>query len=396
MSRNLGQDGYSALNSLLSLLYVLAVPIITIQTTITKFVAQFTAKDEHANVRRLFIDSLKRVGILGFVLAGAIVIGTPYIRDFLKIESNIVILISGLLVFVMFMMPVIWAALQGREQFGFLGISYFVNFTTKCGLGILFAIIGWGVGGVLLGVVLAFVAGFIVAAWPIREVLAPTLDEDTVNNWEIYRFALPVVVSLFFLSWFCNIDIGWVRHFYGDTSEGLTLAGYYATASIVGKSFLFLPIGIVLALIPKVSRLKAMGENPIPILIRGLALDIALSAVGIVACLVLARYLALFLAKTDAPELVMLIKYFGIAITPVAATLILANYNLANEQYWFLLLLVPITILTFGGIWLYHPTPLTVLFIMGIGGFALFLSVLTLTILAHKTTNSEPEADSAA
>jgi len=396
MSRNLGPDGYSALNSLMSLLFVVAIPVITIQTTMAKYVAQYSAMGEYANIRRLFLESLKRVGILAFALMSLIIIGAPLIGGFLNIEKNTPVVVSGLLVFVMFMMPVFWAVLQGREQFGFLGMSYFANFTTKCGIGILFAILGWGVGGVLLGVVIAFVASFAVAIWPIREAMAPTLDEETLEMREIYKFAAPVVVALFFLSWFCNVDIALVRHFYGDAGEGLKLAGYYATASIVGKSFLFLPIGIVLAIIPKVSRKKALGENPIPVLMRGLILDIALSIVGIIACIVLGRYLALFLAKTDAPELVGLIKFFGIAITPVAATTILVNYNLANEQYRFIWALVPITILTFAGIWLFHGTLMTVLYIIGSGGFTLFMIILLLTILSHRKTAPEPAPDSAA
>ncbi len=396
MSRNLGPDGYSALNSLMSLLFVIAVPIITIQTTITKFVAQYDARGEDANIRRLFIESVKRVGILAFVLMSLIILGAPLIADFLNIDKNTPVVVSGLLVFVMFMMPVFWAILQGREQFGFLGMSYFANFTAKCGIGILFAILGWGVGGVLLGVVLSFVASFVVAIWPVREALAPTLDEETIEMREIYRFALPVVAALLPLSFFCNLDIALVRHFFGGTVEGLKLAGYYATASIIGKSFLFLPIGIVLALIPKVSRKKTTGENPIPVLMRGLILDIVLSAIGIVACFALAPYLASFLAKTDAPELVALIKFFGVAITPVAASTILVNYNLVNEQYRFIWMLAPITILTFAGICLFHGTLMTVLYIIAAGGLALFVSILLFTIISHRKNNIGPLPDDAA
>ena len=384
MSRNLGPDGYSALNSLMSLLYVTAIPIITIQTTITKFVAQFTARGEDANVRRLLVESLKRVSILAFVLMSLTILGAPLIGGFLNIDKNTPVIVSGLIIFVMFLMPVFWAVLQGREQFGFLGISYFTDFTTKCGLGIAFALIGWGVGGVLFGVALSFLLAFAVAIWPIREVMAPRLDEDTLDMMEIYKFAAPVMVALFFLGFFCNVDIALVRHFYGEADEGLRLAGYYATASIIGKSFLFLPLGIVLALIPKVSRKKAMGENPLPVLMRGLALDIVLSIVGIIVCIALARYIALFLAKTDAPELVALIKLFGVAITPVAATTILVNYNLANEQHRFVWILVPITILTFAGICLFHATPITVLYILASGGFILFVSLLAFTIVSHR------------
>ncbi len=384
MSRNLGPSGYSTLNSLMSLLFVLAVPIITVQTTITKFVAQYTAREEPAKVRRLFLECLKRVSIAAFVLMSLIIVGAPFIGGFLNIEKNTPIVVAGVLAFVMFMMPVFWAVLQGREQFGFLGASYFVNFTSKCGFGILFFVLGFGVGGVLFGVVLSFVASFAVCFSAIGEVLAPVPDDDTFDMREIYTFAAPVVVALFFLSFFCNVDIALVRHFFGHSDEGLKLAGYYATASIIGKCFLFLPLGIVLALVPKVARKKAVGENPILILMRGLGLDLILSAIGIIGCLVLARYLAVFLAKTDAPELIALIKMFGIAITPVAATTILANYNLANERNGFIWVLVPLTILTFAGIWVHHPTPVRVLMIIGGGGFALFLSVLSFTIASYR------------
>ena len=394
MSRNLGPEGYSALNSLMSLLFIIAIPIITVQTTITKFVAQFRARDEDAKVKKLFLKSLKRVCIVGFALMTFIISGAPLIAEFLNIEQNTPIVVSGLLVFVMFVMPVFWAIPQGSEQFGFLGISYFVGFTTKCGLGILFAIIGWGVGGVLVGVTLSFGFAFLVGFWPIREVLAYPPEDDSVNMKELYKFAAPVVIALFFLSFFCNLDIALVRHFYGHSEEGLRLAGYYATSSIIGKSFLFLPLGIILALFPKVARKKAMGENPIPILLRGLGLEIVLSIGGIIACIVLARYLALFLGKTDAPELVSLIRVFGIAITPVAATTILVNYNLANERYGFIWMLVPFTILTFAGIWLYHSTPMAVLTIIGAGGFILLLSTSVYTFLSGKEkSREEPHSD---
>ena len=393
MSRNLGPDDFSIFASLLSAMFIIAMPVVTVQTTITKFVAKFSAHGEHGKVRRIFLQALKQISLLAFVLMALTIVTAPFSAGFLHIKRYSPILASGVLIFAMYLMPVFWGVLQGREQFGFLGMSYFANFASKCGLAILLAIMGWGVEGVLFGIALAYAFAFMVAFWPIREVLVPTLDDDEIKMGELYRFALPTIIALLMMSPYCQLDVFLVRHFFGNSESGLVLAGYYATASIIGKAFYFLPIGIVLALFPRVARKKATGENPISVLMRGLGLNVILSVIGIVTCLVLARYLALFLAKTDAPELVALIRYFGIAITPVAATMILVNYNLANEQYRFIWPLVPITICTFVGIWFIHPTPLMVLFIMGIGGFALFLSILTLTILAHKASGSEPETD---
>lgn len=388
MSRNLGPEGYSALNSLMSLLFWISIPMITVQTTITKFVAQYNARDEGARVRRLMLECLKRVGIAGFVLMALIIFGAPYIGDFLNIERNTPIVVSGVLLFSMYLMPVFWAVLQGREQFGFLGTSYFAGFTSKCVLGILFAILGWGVGGVLLGVALSFGLSFLIAVWPMREVLASDIGDDSVDIGEIYRFAAPVIVTLMCLNAFCNIDIPLVRYFYGNEGEGLRLAGYYATASIIGKAFLFLPFGIILALFPKVTRKRATGENPIPVLARGLVLEVVLALGGIAGCFVLARYVALVLGKSDAPELVALIRVFGIAITPVAVTMILVHYNLAIERYGFLRMLIPLTILTFVGIWFFHATPMTVLTILGTGGMLLFLSIAVYTFLPSRPGES--------
>jgi O-antigen/teichoic acid export membrane protein len=354
-------------------------------------VAKFSAQDEHGKVRGIFLHALKQISLLGFILLALTVLTAPFTAGFLHIERYLPIIAAGILMFAMYLMPVFWGVLQGREQFGFLGMSYFTGFATKCGLAIFLAIIGWGVEGVLFGIALSYGFAFTVAIWPIREVLAPTLDEDDVKMGELYRFALPTIVGLLMMSPYCQLDVFLVRHFFGGSESSLQLAGYYATASIIGKAFYFLPIGIVLALFPRVARKKATGENPIYVLMRGLGLNVFLSMIGIIGCFVLAPYLAVFLAKTDAPELVALIKYFGIAITPVAATMILVNYNLANEQYRFIWPLVPITILTFVGIWFIHSTPLTVLLIMGVGGFTLFLSILTLTILSHRKTHEGPD-----
>jgi O-antigen/teichoic acid export membrane protein len=395
MSRNLGPEGYSALNSLLSLLYIISIPIVTIQTTITKFVAQYSAVGESGKVRRLLLECLKRVGVAAFVLMALTILGAPYIGRFFNIRTTGPIIVAGLLLFFTYLMPVFWAVLQGREQFKYLGISYFVGFSAKCGLGILFAVIGWGVGGVLFGVLLSFVLAFIVGFPAIRTVLARVTNGSSLNMGEMYRFALPVVTALFFLSFFCNLDIALVRHFYGDVGEGLKLAGYYATASIVGKAFLFLPLGITLALFPKVSRKKATGENPLPMLKRGLLIEIVLSTTGILMCLLLARFVALVLGKTDAPELVALIRMFGIAITPIAATTILVNYDLANERYGFIWLLLPLTVLTFAAIWFFHPTPMSVLLAITAGGLALFISISIFTFLPVKVNKPAPQVVSA-
>ena len=66
------------------------------------------------------------------------------------------------------------------------------------------------------------------------------------------------------------------------------------------------------------------------------------------------------------------------------------------ERYGFIWTLIPFTVLTFGGIWFFHETPTTVLFIIMLGGFALLVSVLSYTIFSHRRARLQSLSDAGA
>jgi hypothetical protein len=74
--------------------------------------------------------------------------------------------------------------------------------------------------------------------------------------------------------------------------------------------------------------------------------------------------------------------------------MVLVNYNLANEHHRFIWVLVPLVVLTFVGICLYHPSPPTVLLVIGIGGFALFFFLLAFTIFTFRSDKTPDTANS--
>jgi hypothetical protein len=55
---------------------------------------------------------------------------------------------------------------------------------------------------------------------------------------------------------------------------------------------------------------------------------------------------------------------------------------------WFLL---PLTLLTFGGIWFFHETIMSVLLTIMAGGFALFITISLFTFLPAKAKKPLPE-----
>ena len=66
--RKLGPADYGIFGSLLSLIYIIGMPLTAIQTTITKFVANFKAKEEYGKISYLLKSSLRKIFLMGIVV----------------------------------------------------------------------------------------------------------------------------------------------------------------------------------------------------------------------------------------------------------------------------------------------------------------------------------------
>src|SRR3989344_9658862 len=66
-SRKLGPAEYGLFGSLLSLLYIITVPLNTIQTAISIFVSRFKVSGEHGKINFLLRHSLKKLFIYSIV-----------------------------------------------------------------------------------------------------------------------------------------------------------------------------------------------------------------------------------------------------------------------------------------------------------------------------------------
>src|SRR3989338_8204792 len=81
--RLLGPADYGILGAILSLLYLINVPVNVIQTTITKFTSQYKAEGKLEKVNILYLTVLKKmffVGLFGILFFLAI---SPFLASFL-------------------------------------------------------------------------------------------------------------------------------------------------------------------------------------------------------------------------------------------------------------------------------------------------------------------------
>src|SRR3989338_62142 len=88
MGRKLGPEAYAALGASLSILYLMNIPLNTIQTGIAKFTTQFWAEKSSGKVHCLYSRSMKRLMILGVAGVAIFLMVSPLLAGFLRMETR--------------------------------------------------------------------------------------------------------------------------------------------------------------------------------------------------------------------------------------------------------------------------------------------------------------------
>ena len=135
IARSLGPALYGELGSLLAIFMILAVPVGTIQTVITKYIARFHSRNEDGKVGSLIFSSIKKLFYYGLFAFISVSILSPFIASFLKINSSVPVIIVGFIVLFSVLLPINRGALQGLQKFNALALN-----------NVLEAVFGWLLG----------------------------------------------------------------------------------------------------------------------------------------------------------------------------------------------------------------------------------------------------------
>jgi O-antigen/teichoic acid export membrane protein len=232
-------------------------------------------------------------------------------------------------------LSILRGGLQGIGDYRSVGVSLIAEQTVRLVAGTVLAAVGLGVTGAYLGTLLSFIV-VAVYCWeqlqrhvpdpgrPAREAIAITL-------WTHVKRAWAPIAGLSVIAVLQNIDLIAAKHqFTKDTASA------YAATAVAAKVVIWIAIGAGFYLVPEVSRRRAAGEDPRPVLTRALAI------IGVCAlpCLLIFAgipHLLLSVAfghkrATASNSLLVL----GIAFTVLAATYLAIQYMLALKRTWFL------------------------------------------------------------
>jgi len=366
MSRSLGPQNYGVLFSLLSLFMILAFPLSTVQMVMTKYVAVYKGQENFSQIRFLFTDFFKKLGVVGLVLFIVFLFFSGPISQYLQISTKTPVILIGLFALFSFLMPVVLGTLQGLEHFFYLSMNSAVGAISKFVLAVGLVALGYHVNGALFACVLSVLVTFVLAWLPLRGFLKRHEPVKNISRKEVYEFFIPVFAALSFYGLLAYQDVILVKHWFDPE-----LAGAYATAAILGKAFLFPAQSLAMAMYPKISQAYARKEETVGLLKHTLLLTAGVLGAGLVITFFFPEFLGMLIMKKGNLSnetfilVVQLIRWYGFAFVPLAVSYILMFYFLGRHEWRFVLVLGGATMVFLGVTHLLHPTVWHVLISMG-------------------------------
>jgi O-antigen/teichoic acid export membrane protein len=239
MARFLSVSDYGILATVFALIYIFSIFSESIQTVVAKYA---TDGKNPGQLRNLLSRSLRK----GWSTATKIFLVYLLISVFLAYIFKIhymLLLLNGIVIYLMFLLPVTRGIAQGRKKFAGLGVNLVLEAGLKILFAVLFVFLGWKVYGAISGVVFGAILAFLFSFIPLRYLYKS--KEEKFNAEGIYSYAKPTIFITAVIVFFYSIDIIASKIFFSPE-----IAGSYAIASILGKIIFWSSVPIVKAMFP--------------------------------------------------------------------------------------------------------------------------------------------------
>ena len=238
-------------------------------------------------------------------------------------------------------LSVLRGSLQGVSDYKGVAFSLIGEQGVRLVAGAILVVLGAGVTGAYAATLVSFV---VVSAYcagrlkqhvesetgeslPARAALAPA----ALSIWSHVRRAWAPISGLIIIAVLQNIDIISAKHRFSTS-----VASSYSAVAVAAKVLIWVAMGAGFYLVPEVSRRRAAGDDPRPILVRALGI-VAICAVPVLLIygfasrpLIKAAFGA---GKTQASGSLLVL---GLAFSALACTYLAIQYLLAQHRIWFL------------------------------------------------------------
>ncbi len=381
MSRSLSVSDYGTLNSLLSLLVITSIPSGALTAFSAKNISHNLAGGDIRGVRKFIKYALVRTFLYDCLFLAVFVIGIPFLMKFMKIDSYFYYAITGLAIFLIFPFSLLLGSLQGSRMYLSLGLFSSLSSIIKFILAVALVYAGLNVVGALFSVAVSPLLIMVVAAIVLfsylkhkqgeaeeKHIIIDKTGENGLKTGKFYFLSL--FFMLFFFTFFTNIDLVTVKHFFPAYKTGI-----YSVADILGKIILYFPSAVVLVMFPEVSHAHAINNKTKHILLKTLFITFLMCSFLEIFYILFPDKIISFLMGAKYISSAPLLTLYGLSMFPFAFINIFINYFMAVNNSKILISMFLFSLLEILLFYLFHYSLRGIILIIMITGWAAMLSL---------------------
>lgn len=370
MGRMLAPKEYGLMNALLAIFVITVVPVAPLFTLITHKTAAYKAQGDFTAIHDLHRTMSRRVILAGLFGLALFLLLSPYLRDYLHMSSMAPIVIIGMSLVAALAYPLNLAVLQGVQDYTWLGVCSALGGPAKFLFTVLFVWAGFGVSGVMAGMVASGLLLWAMSYYPTGKHLIHAKTSYGVAKHISFTNAVPVFLTVFAFTLLTQADMVLVNRYFPAHEE----AGIYASAAVLGKAVMYIPGAIVLALFPMVSEQFALNRGSRHLLIKALIMTTAISGSGAVLFYLFPVSIIGVVYGNHYTAAASILKYYGLAMLPMALLMVLMNYLIAREKNLFSYIMIIGALLEIFAIFLFHDSLMQIVLIILTAGTLLLVT----------------------
>jgi len=379
MGRMLGPVNYGVLTALISLLYIISIPALTLATTIVKFASVAKAKKNYAKVYFLFYDFSRKLLVVSVIIFILFAFGSQVIAEFLQIPSRALIILTSSLFLISLLPTVNNGILQAFLNFPFLAANSILGVILKLALAVGLVKLGFSVGGAMMAILISSLIIYLVSFFPLRFLWQYKGKVAKIDWSKITSYAAPVFLAVLGLTSLYTTDIILVKHFFPAFQAGL-----YAALAVMGKIIFFASNTVPMVMFPLVSERYENGGRYRPFLSQSLILVSGLSA-GITGFYFLfPKFMINILYGPSFLATSPYLGLFGIFISLYTLSSVLTSFFLSIRKTKVAFFVLSAAITQIALIWLFHASILQVIQISILVTTLLLFSLLLYYLKSEK------------
>jgi O-antigen/teichoic acid export membrane protein len=308
---------YGVFGALLTV--VMLLPTIPIQMVVAEQTAKALAMDRRGELSGILRRFCGLIFFLWLAFAVVVIVFQSWIVQRWQLPNAKGIWVLLPVVLLQLWLPLFWGALQGKQDFLWLGSSMMLNGVGRLLVAALAVLVfHYYADGMISGVLFGLLAATAIAAWQARSLLAVTPASFDWNS--VLRQVLPLLVGFIGFQFLFTADTLFVKAYFSPE-----LTGFYLSAGTLSRALMWLVGPMATVMFPRLVHSAAKSEKS-NLTMQVLGATLVLSAMGAVGLTILGPWVVKFVFKPSYVEVASaILPWYSWAMVPLAMANVLLN-----------------------------------------------------------------------